>query len=68
MQNGNGKINIRSIKGGKRTNHQGRRVGSNLLVHDCSSFRLGAASACELDEVKRVNEKGFCDRSVNQMG
>jgi hypothetical protein len=38
---------------------EGKRVGSNFDIHDCSSFALGAASACELDAVKRVNENGF---------
>ena len=31
----------------------GNRVGSSLDVHDCISFRLGAARACELDEVNK---------------
>lgn len=40
-------------------NQEGRRVGSSLVIHDCSSLKLGAASACELEDVNSVNENGF---------
>lgn len=38
---------------------RGKRVGSSFVIHAFTSLRLGAASACELDDVKRVNENGF---------
>jgi hypothetical protein len=50
-------------KSGRPINQEGRRVGSSLVVHDCSSLRLGAASACELEDVNRVNENGFYEVS-----
>ena len=46
-------------KSGLSTNQDGRRVGSSLVIHDCSSLKLGAASACELEDVNSVNENGF---------
>ena len=42
----------------------GKRVGSSLVIHDWSSFALGAASACEFDAVKRVNENDFCTPQI----
>ena len=42
---------------------EGRRVGSSLLTHDCSSFALGAASAYEFDAVNNVNVNFFCNRN-----
>lgn len=36
-----------------------KRVGSNFVAQDASSLILGAASACELEAVKRVKALGF---------
>jgi len=44
--------NIKLVE--KRDYQDTSRVGSNLEVHECSSFRLGAARACELEDVKSV--------------
>lgn len=43
-----------------------KRVGSNFVIHELSSFWLGAESACELEEVKSVNENGFWNESLEQ--
>ena len=43
----------------RRVCHEGIRVGSSLLIHDCSSFALGAERAYEFEAVKRVNMKRF---------
>jgi len=43
----------------KKRHQDDKRVGSSLAIQDCNSLRLGAASAWELEEVKRVNENGF---------
>lgn len=40
-------------------------MGSSLAVHDCSSLRFGAASACEFEEVNSVNVNGFFQWWVN---
>ena len=45
---------------------EGRRVGSSLLTHDCSSFALGAASAYEFDAVNNVNVNFFCNRNSSE--
>lgn len=37
------------------------RVGSSLDTHESSSFWLGAARAYELEEVKSVKVKRFCE-------
>lgn len=39
--------------------HEGSRVGSSFEVHAWSSFWLGAASAYEFEDVKRVNVNFF---------
>jgi hypothetical protein len=43
----------------KQCDQDGKRVGSSLVVHARNSLRLGAASACEFEEVKSVNVNGF---------
>lgn len=42
-----------------RSGHEDSRVGSSLVIHDCSSLAFGAAKACEFDAVKSVKENGF---------
>lgn len=53
-------IHNSTIQIGKDQVDDGKRVGSSFELHECSSLRFGAASAWEFDDVKRVNEKGFC--------
>ena len=40
-------------------------MGSSLAVHDCSSLRFGAASACEFEEVNSVKVNGLFRWWVN---